>query len=339
MPWTESRSREEWLAEVRRRGTRIRRRRRVGFGVVGALALVLPVSITAGVLRVGPERAVELSVAGPAPAASDARPTTTTGESSAAGPDLGGGVIGTAVSGGTGGRAPATSPPAGAPSETTTTEVHQRVATINGAAEPTPPSSVPRRDDPVAGGDNSSTKPRSSSAAAPTGAGTAVESPTGSSAAPSTTPKPCAASDVKVAVTTDKAVYAMGEMIRGAFTLERAAGVDCVLEHVDPDGTVSSRVSYHTENSAGRIVEQNGGESRSAFGAPFEPRKSYSFGFTWDQKDCSSAVDRETPDRTACLQVLAGTYVFIGEWGGAYYGEPKWDAAPLSARASFQIGA
>ncbi|HET7721551.1 MAG TPA: hypothetical protein VFK43_16400, partial [Acidimicrobiales bacterium] len=67
MPWTDSRSRDEWLAEVRRRGTRIRRRRRVALGAVGALALVLPVSVTAAVLSGGAERPVELSVAGPAP--------------------------------------------------------------------------------------------------------------------------------------------------------------------------------------------------------------------------------------------------------------------------------
>ncbi len=76
MPSTESRSREEWLAEVQRRGTRIRRRRRIGFGVVGAFALVLPVSVTATVLRGGTERAVQVSVAGPAPAGGD-MPTTT----------------------------------------------------------------------------------------------------------------------------------------------------------------------------------------------------------------------------------------------------------------------
>ncbi|MDQ4069987.1 MAG: hypothetical protein M3203_11035, partial [Actinomycetota bacterium] len=42
MPWTESRSRDEWLAEVRRRGERIRRRRRLAVSAVGAVALLVP---------------------------------------------------------------------------------------------------------------------------------------------------------------------------------------------------------------------------------------------------------------------------------------------------------
>jgi len=64
---TESRSRDEWLAEVRGRGERIRRRRRVTAALVGALALVLPVTALTTFLGGDGPRSVELTAAGPAP--------------------------------------------------------------------------------------------------------------------------------------------------------------------------------------------------------------------------------------------------------------------------------
>ena len=124
-PTTETRSRDEWLAEVKRRGGRLRRRRRVGFGVAGALALVLPVSVTATVLSGGAERPVELSVAGPAPARG-VEPLPAPPNELATG-DV-----------------PAAAPTAEVAPPTTVAEVHERLSAVNGVPVPrATPSSVP----------------------------------------------------------------------------------------------------------------------------------------------------------------------------------------------------
>ena len=208
-PTIENRSRDEWLAEVKRRGGRLRRRRRVGFGAVAALALVLPVSVTASVLRSGSERAVELSVAGPAPMPTEGASSTPSrslvdepvDDSSAATTD----------------DAP---PLAGAPSPTTTTtEVHRRVATLSDpVVEPTPktvPASVPP-DDPVV------TSPPMTLTLAPTGTVPASSSTgtTLSTTGPQTRPM-CLGSEFGFTVGTDKAAYATGEPVKVMATVEK----------------------------------------------------------------------------------------------------------------------
>jgi hypothetical protein len=80
---TEFRSRDEWLAEVRRRGRRLRRRRRIVVSLVSALAMVLPVGAVTAVMSGEAERGAQgLSVAGPGPSEGIApvpeEPTTTT---------------------------------------------------------------------------------------------------------------------------------------------------------------------------------------------------------------------------------------------------------------------
>ncbi len=327
MPWTESRSREEWLAEVQRRGSRIRRRRRVGFGVVGAFALVLPVSVTATALRSGPERAVEVSVAGPAPAGGVAEPTTTM-------PIPGGGGSGVLAA-----VAPEErTPPAGAPSTTTTTEVHQRVASPTGGSvvDATPSRGTPPGADPV-GGPTSTAAPAESRPAE-----TKTDAPPAPKVFPIMTLRPCAKSEVKVAVTTDKAVYARGETILGTWTMEKLPGADCRLEGLTSD-SVYTRTNFHFETSAGRELGSYIGASNFfAFEVAAEPQKAYSssFGMSWDQKDCSIAllgVEPSTPSE--CAQALPGTYALAFEWNGAETDDPSSVGSPhFTGRATFRIG-
>ena len=64
-PTIETRSHDEWLAEVKRRGGRLRRRRQLAMAVVGAVALVLPVSVLTTLLDGDADRDVSQLVAGP----------------------------------------------------------------------------------------------------------------------------------------------------------------------------------------------------------------------------------------------------------------------------------
>ncbi len=283
MPWTESRSRDEWLAEVQRRGTRIRRRRRVGFGVVGAIALILPVSVTANVIRSGPERAIEVSVAAPEPTFRVPMPTTTIPVA------VGAGGVAAAVT------TEDPTPPAGASSPTTTTEVHRRVPSANGpVVGPAPPTSVPSTAALATVGPDPASGPN--------------PAPAGRTVPPIMTLRPCMPVDVKVTVTTEKAAYAPGERISGSATLAKVSGPDCRLELVAADGTVSTHYTARILDGAGSTVSWPGYESFSSSSpVPFEPQKSYTTGFTWDQKvsgesDCAVIL---------CLQVPAGTYTVL----------------------------
>ena len=288
MPWTESRSREEWLAEVQRRGIRIRRRRRVGFGVVGALALVLPVSVTASVVRSGSERAVELSVAGPAPAGG--------GEAPATGLD-----------------APGQPPPVEELATTTTvpelppeTIPRQLVpeTTVRASVAPALPGPVPPADDPVVRSPTTLPPPptTTSSTVAPKAPGGPVSSTLAASAPPAL--PACAAQSLQIDVVPSKATFALGETARGTFFVQTYKAVDCL---------VSMPTSFRIENVAtGAVV----GSVPSIYEGPNPIRadgKMFTTIYAWDQQDCSGP---------ACTQVPPGLYQAVAQWadGSPYRG-------------------
>lgn len=329
MPWTESRSREEWLAEVQRRGGLIRRRRRVRFGVVGALALVLPVSVTATVLRSAPERAVELSVAGPKPAGE------VPGATSTVPIQAGGGGVGSA-----GSSTEQASPPAGAPSPTTTTtEVHRRVASANGSVEdPTPPSSVPPEGAPAIAGAEPPAG-RSSSLASSAAPNSALEAPPGSTGPPITRLRPCAASEVKATVTMDQTVYTQGQAVSGSSTLENISGSDCHLELVDSEGRVISKAFFRIEDAAGgaewfQSIEMSncGCEQRDGKWVlvPVEPERTISHRFAYEPSECAESCP---------VVASAGRYSVVVEWmSPSDYDTKVRDSGRYIARGSFQYG-
>ena len=316
MAWTESGSRELWLAEVKRRGEQIRRRRRLAGSFVGAMALLVPVIAVASSLNAGGEDpGVRLAASGPARATAFSIPSPVVGSDGEAATTT------TTVE-----FVPTTLPEraaASTPPQTTTTEVHRRGESVNGTVEPAPPTSVP----PAGGSVVAGADPPSGTLSAASG-----------SAAPSImTLRPCTPADVKVSVTTDKAVYAKGEKVTGVSTLEKVAPSDCRLEGVDPErGIVYTRDSLRIDDAAGRMVRGGDEYSASTSGLVLpEPQKTYTRAFSWDQRDSGEH------DCTVilCLQVPAGTYTVVVSWmGEGPYGTPP-DNGRFAGRGSFQISA
>ena len=298
MPSTGSRSRDEWLAEVQRRGWRIRRRRRLATVAVGALALVLPVSAVVTLLGGEGDRGVELTAAGPAPSSTPA----VTGHVSGP-PDPTTAVQGEPTT------ADGATEPSGSPSPTTTVEVHERVASINGSQLPRSGASVPPADDPVvrptpappSTGDSTATGNAAGPVSPPTGP------PTGDPE-----PAPCPAADVNVTVVTEKATYAPGETVRGSSTLENASATSCLLP---------TRAFFRIVDAAGRTVGSFAYTLELRRPVNAEPGQTFTSTFTWDQKDCSGS---------SCAQVPAGTYVAVADWNesGPYAGRGSFRITP-----------
>jgi hypothetical protein len=311
LPWTESRSRDEWLADVRRRGERIRRRRRFAVTLVGLLALALPAGVVATSLTGRTERPVELTAAGPTfvsdhptgpivdgAAPDGASPTT---------------VLPPISSGAGGGGTAVGSEPSGPVSPTTTAEVHLRIPAVNGVQTPTSPSSVPPTDDPVVHSSPSTTVAASTTSPTQGRSSATSASPPGPPPPVSSSPaEPCAAADVLVTVVTDRAVYAPGETVTGTSTLENRAAAACVLP---------TRPFFRIEDASGKPVGSFAYTAEFRVPEKVEPGRTFSGTFTWDQSDCSGA---------ACAQVPAGTYVAVADWT---------ESGPYSGRAPFQIGA
>ena len=300
MPWTESRSRDEWLAEVRRRGERIRRRRHLAVSAVGAVALLVPGYAVLSLSSVGePDRSFQVAAGGPVTtAASGAELPSVMGSDDVA-PTTTALVPSPAV------------PPAGPSFSTTTIEVHRRGASVE---------SVPVRDEPVvraappltpttAGERNGAAQGTLSGAANSAGA-----APPASTAVPTTaaSPPPCPASEVRVTVTLEKSAYAPGETVRWSSTLENRSASTCL---------VSGRAFFHVENGSGTTVGSFPYTANYMLPVPAEPGKTITNTGSWDQRDCSASP---------CVQVPAGPYVVVAEWteGGPYVG-----------RGSFQISA
>ena len=288
MPSTESRSRDEWLAEVRRRGERIRMRRRLAISAVGAVAVLGPVF---AMVTLSPEddgaRRFQVAAGGPAPT------------SGATGPSLGrvtadGEAIPTTTALAGADALPEVTAPSGPLYSTTTTEVHRRVSSING---------VPSNDDPVV----RATPPTTSTAAAAGGSQSSPVMPV----PPSTTVPPgdaalaaCPTGDVKVTVTVDKSSYAQRTTVGWSSTLENRSATTCL---------VSGRAFFHVEDGAGKTVGSFAYTANYMLPVKAEPGKTITNTATWDQQDCSGPT---------CTQVPPGTYVVVAEWteGGPWVG-------------------
>jgi hypothetical protein len=305
LPWTESRSRDEWLSEVRRRGERIRRRRRFTAAVAGSFALVLPLSAVTGYLAGQPDRGVELSVAGPAPV--DSVP-----------PDTGSDVP---------------PPPAGEPATTTTTTtVHGRVAAINGS----PPPTIPPADDPVVRSTPTTAPPTISGGSL--GPSLAAATPAGSAA-----PARCAVSEFSLTISLDKKVYGPSEPVSVSSTLEKRSPGTCLLPHwtvwitlLNSAGTdlTQDAGNYYsssaTEQSSKRVEPCGPGDCLR----PVDPGPVYTATYRWDMIDCrnypTGPVIPVPPDNSHCVPFPPGTYTVVADWQGPDAGAP--------ARATFQIG-
>lgn len=313
MPWTESRSRDEWLSEVRRRGERIRRRRRFTAAVAGSFALVLPLSAVTGYLAAQPDRGVELSVAGPAPV--DSVP-----------PDTGSQVP------------PPPAPAADVPATTSTTTI---APGRSGAGTVSPPPTIPPSDDLVV---------RSTATTAPlpplgTGSGgggsLAAATPLG---ATEPAPAPCAATEFNLTISLEKKVYGQREPVSVSSTLEKRSPGTCLLP---PDWWVGITLL----NSAGSDLTQDAGSTSSSSTAdqykkwvdpcrPEDCRRPVDAGpvftntYSWEMIDCrnypAGPVIPVPPDGSHCIPFPPGTYTVVAAWSGTGAGSP--------ARATFQIG-
>ncbi len=286
MPWTESRSRDEWLAEVRRRGEHLRMRRRLALSAVGAVALLAPALAMVSYSSGGETgRQFQVAAGGPAPTTRDAAPSlpTVMGEADAI-------PTTTALAGAA--PLPEVTAPAGPLYSTTTTEVHRRVSSINGvrgnddaAARPSPPTtttgsdSVPR----------SPVMPVPPSTTVPPGDSSLSACPTG---------------DVKVTVTIDKPDYTPGETVTWSSTLENGAATTCL---------VSGRAFFHVEDTAGKTVGSFPYTANYMLPVKAEPGKRITNTGRWNQEDCSGPT---------CTQVPPGKYVVVAEWteGGPWVG-------------------
>ena len=312
MPWTESRTRDEWLAEVTRRGERIRTRRRMALSAALGTALLVPaiglVSLSA---RGDGDRQVQVAAGGPAPAtgAADAEPPSVLGGSEVVAPALPADAAGANLS------SEAIAGPGVeriAPGQPTTTEVHRRISAINGSPTPGPAqvtsttrvAGEPIAPPPAGGGVVGSTPGASTSSAAGGTIGQPVQGGTSLAA--------CPVAEVRVTVTTDKTAYARGETVRFSSTLENRSATACM---------VSGRAFFSVEDGAGKSVGSFAYTANFMMPVKAEPGQTFTNSASWDQQDCSGS---------ACVQVPPGTYTVIAGWteGGAYIG-----------RGSFQISA
>jgi hypothetical protein len=276
------RSREELLADVQRRGGRIRRRRRTATALAGALALVLPIT---ALLAIGsrPDREVHVTAAGPTGVnvASPADPvvdaTTTTLVSAAVDQ-----VVPTTVPDvqDQGPGVPSRVPPA----EPTTTVPTTRPAAV---------------DDPVIR--PTTTAPAASTIVQPPVPSTAIAAGAGPLAA-------CPVADVRVTVTVEKATYAPGETARWTSTLENRSQTTCA---------VSGRAFFHVEDAGGRTVGAFAHTADFQLPVKAEPGKTITNGFTWDQRDCSGSACVQVPAGTYVVVAEwteAGPYVGRGSF-------------------------
>ena len=319
-PTIETRSRDEWLAEVKRRGGRLRRRRRVGFGAVAALALVLPASVTAGVLTAGSERAVELSVAGPAPMGGMAPLPAPPNELA------------------TGEVPQVATTPEVAPT-TTVAEVHERVATINGVPGPRSSPTAPPADEPVVGRSTATTIAPSGSTGSPSQDGTLSAST--SSASPGPAPAPCVADEFRLTVTMEKSAFGPGERVEGSSVLEKRSPGTCLLPNWSIQASLLNGAGmdvspkargYGLSSTFNQAKDSDGPCGENCRGA-VEPGAVFTHTFYWEPIDCTNVppVRPVPPDDSHCVPFPPGTYQVFADWSGPGSGPP--------ASATFTIGA
>ena len=303
MPST--RSHKEWLAETRRRGECIRRRRRTLAALVGAVALALPVFALATLVGGATDRELRLAAAG-APPAPAGTTVTTQGP-----PDAGSADESTAPTiqnfatpttvperPEPGTRRPA---PSAGPDES-----ENRRVPLDGSSSTTS-TSVPRAGDPP-----SST----TSTSAPGGGGPPSNVASIAAASPASPPvrstlEACRPEAVVVGVTTEKSTYAPGETVSGASTIENRSATACLLP---------TRAFVRIDDGDGASVGGFAYTTEYRLPVRAEPGQRFTSGFTWDQRNCSGSP---------CVPARIGAYVVVAEWteGGSYVG-----------RSSFEVG-
>ena len=279
MAWTESRSRDEWLAEVKRRGGRMRRRRQLVMAVVGVLALAVPVSAMATFLGHDPD--VQVSVAGPPPAVAVAvQPNLDAATGLLALPDE------------------------PAPATTTTSAPTLRVDAVHDRTEPPAPTrTVPPADDPVVrpATTTSTTAPAGNSTEPGPGAARPAGVPL-LAAEPTPPPAPCTEAEVRLTFSLERDAYRTGEMVRGSLRVERRSTSRCSI----PLG-----VEFGILSPAGNDVFEFGGLTT---GSDTEAGVFYG-NFEWEALDCApqrlSPIVRAPGDRSGCIPFPAGRYTVV----------------------------
>lgn len=257
-PWTEPGSRDEWLAEVVRRGERIRSRRRTAATAAVAAALLGPAMVAASLSAggdAGPH--VQVAAGGPpavAPGAAGELPSVPGGND--------------------------TIPTEPQYARTTTTTVQLRAPGDSEPPAPDPSSRVV--DDPVIR-PAPVTRPPSGS----TGGTTSSSANSGARTTPSTVPPEppalaaCPVAEVRVTVSTEKPTYAPGELVRFSSTLENRSGTACL---------VSGRAFFSVENGAGRTVGSFAYTADYMMPVRAEPGQAFTNRGSWDQRDCSGSA-------------------------------------------------
>lgn len=134
--------------------------------------------------------------------------------------------------------------------------------------------------------------------------------PPSTTVAPDAAPAPCAASEVKVTVATDRAAYGPGQTVQGSSTLENRSASACMLP---------TRAFFRVTNGAGKDVGSFAYTLEFRMPVRAEPGKTFTSTFTWDQKDCAGS---------ACVQVPPGTYTAVADWT---------ESGPYTGRTTFQI--
>ena len=291
MPWTEvdpevRHSRDQVLADVLRRGGRMRRRRRKATALAAAVAVLVPVVafVAAGGLV---DHGVRLSVAGPGagPSVDLLVPTTIVDIAAAVDPT------------------PAVT---AAPTMPATTVP---ITFRGGATNPEPSTVVVPQvdvDEPVVRPARPAT---TSTVAAGVAASPASAVPADGGGGPPTTVPLCPVSQVKVTVATDKATYAPGETVRWTSTLTNASSTTCA---------VSGRAFFHVEDGSGATVGSFPHTADYQLPVKADPGRSFTSSLSWDQTNCANGPCARVPAGTYTVVAEwteAGPYVGRGSFG------------------------
>lgn len=314
MPWTESRTRDEWLAEVRQRGERIRRRRRLALSGVCAVALLGPafalVSRTSGGIG---DRQLRVAAGGPSSTAGATGPSVPTafGEGDAI-------PTTTALAGAE--PLPEVTAPSGPLFSSTTTAVPRRESSVR---------RVPPADDPVVRPTTAAPSGNSSSPAQGQ-----LQSSGAASASTESAPAPCVAADFRLTLSVDKSAYGPGETVEGSSTLEKRADGRCLwpawaVEFRILDGAGRDVFEAARSYGGGSSFEQPPPRCESGPCGPptVGPGTVLTGHFRWES--CTNPWPIVAKDE-ACVPFPPGTYTVVADWTGPEGGPP--------ARKTFDIG-
>lgn len=279
-PTIETRSRDEWLAEVKRRGGRLRRRRQLTMAFIGALAMMLPFSAMAGFLTADSDLGRQLSVAGPPPAPGHP-------QAPAGADDVIRGSDDTLPEPTTTSTLKAEPPAEAVPGRTQASTADDPVVRMTTTTAPLSNSSTP-----------SQSPTQSTTIPLPSTTVPAAATLSDQVQCPCPEPVTCPKSDVRVIVTTDKAVYAQGETVRGWATLENRSASACRLP---------TEMFLKVQNGVGKVVGDFSGNPDFQISlVDVQPGgTSTTTAVTWNARDCSGS---------ACLPLPPGTYAWVADY-------------------------